>query len=340
MLLPVLPHGFTARSVTLEDGAAVSAVVNANYEYYALDLRFQPSAFVSEWTTPQHDLANNSIVVLDSTDRIVAYADVWAFMNPPVRPQVEFSVHPEFHASELAAPLLAWAEERARAHIALCPPDQQIALRAGSNTMNLFKQQALEAAGFNETRRFYRMRIDLAAAPVEIPLPAGYHYEPYEHPEQIVALIEQDRRSFQDHFGYHETNFDEEVAEIRHYFDTLPHFDASLFNTVYDDATHTLVAATWNLMEDDADPASGYIDSVGVLREHRGKGIALAMLTRAFSKLYARGKHSIALGVDADSLTGALRLYEKVGMRPVLTSIRYEKVLREGIDMTTQTINA
>jgi hypothetical protein len=44
------------------------------------------------------------------------------------------------------------------------------------------------------------------------------------------------------------------------------------------------------------------------------------------------------LGVDASSLTGATRLYEKAGMHIVEESDRYEKDLRPGKDLGTQTI--
>jgi mycothiol synthase len=41
--------------------------------------------------------------------------------------------------------------------------------------------------------------------------------------------------------------------------------------------------------------------------------------------------------VDAQSLTGATRLYERAGMHIAQEDITYEKELRAGIDMSTQT---
>jgi ribosomal protein S18 acetylase RimI-like enzyme len=88
----------------------------------------------------------------------------------------------------------------------------------------------------------------------------------------------------------------------------------------------------------DGDSSVAYIDNVAVLRDHRGKGIAIAMLTYSLNMHYQAGRKSVALHVDASNLTGALRLYEKAGMKPVQTSVRYEKVLREGVDLVTRAL--
>jgi ribosomal protein S18 acetylase RimI-like enzyme len=47
----------------------------------------------------------------------------------------------------------------------------------------------------------------------------------------------------------------------------------------------------------------------------------------AFHEFRRRGFHAAALGVDAESLTGANRLYESAGMRVVRQSDVYEKAL-------------
>ena len=59
---------------------------------------------------------------------------------------------------------------------------------------------------------------------------------------------------------------------------------------------------------------SGWVSLLGVLAESRGRGIAAALLDRAFAAFAARGVRSVLLVVDAESLTGATALYESVGM--------------------------
>ena len=55
---------------------------------------------------------------------------------------------------------------------------------------------------------------------------------------------------------------------------------------------------------------------------------------------YRQGKQRVSLDVDAQSLTGATRLYEKVGMRIQRESITYELVLREGRDLSVQSLES
>ena len=43
----------------------------------------------------------------------------------------------------------------------------------------------------------------------------------------------------------------------------------------------------------------------------------------------------VALGVDAQSPTGATRVYEAAGMRADSSAVIFEKILRPGVDLAT-----
>jgi ribosomal protein S18 acetylase RimI-like enzyme len=64
----------------------------------------------------------------------------------------------------------------------------------------------------------------------------------------------------------------------------------------------------------------------------------MALLLHSFGEFYRRGIHKVALGVDAQSLTGATRLYERAGMHIVRQYARYEKELRPGVELSTQAL--
>jgi ribosomal protein S18 acetylase RimI-like enzyme len=53
-------------------------------------------------------------------------------------------------------------------------------------------------------------------------------------------------------------------------------------------------------------------------------------LLHNFRCFYDRGAPSVALGVDSANATGAIRLYESVGMKTVRNYVLFEKVLRDG----------
>lgn len=52
-----------------------------------------------------------------------------------------------------------------------------------------------------------------------------------------------------------------------------------------------------------------------------------ALLKHAFAAFAGRGFAAVILGAEADSPTGANRLYERVGMRTTHRPARYEKQL-------------
>ena len=70
-----------------------------------------------------------------------------------------------------------------------------------------------------------------------------------------------------------------------------------------------------------------HIALVGTRAAGRKRGIATALLMTAMSAARADGYDQASLGVDADSLTGAVRLYERVGFTVDQTWIAYRKRL-------------
>jgi len=102
----------------------------------------------------------------------------------------------------------------------------------------------------------------------------------------------------------------------------------------------------WFLAEDEADGRiagaclsrvtanEGYIGTVGVRRPWRGRGLGLALLRYAFGECYRRGSRKVQLSVDAESATGAPRLYFRAGMHVIRSYVMYRKLLRPGEGMS------
>jgi mycothiol synthase len=74
-------------------------------------------------------------------------------------------------------------------------------------------------------------------------------------------------------------------------------------------------------------PGTGWVESLAVRREWRRRGVGKALLLRAFRALCGRGWTFAGLTVDATNPTGAVRLYESVGMRSANRRLTYEKQL-------------
>jgi ribosomal protein S18 acetylase RimI-like enzyme len=72
-------------------------------------------------------------------------------------------------------------------------------------------------------------------------------------------------------------------------------------------------------------PTGGWIHQVAVLPSWRRHGIASQLLYAVFGEYYQRGTRRIGLTVDPHNVTGAQRVYERVGMHPVRLHTTLEK---------------
>lgn len=68
----------------------------------------------------------------------------------------------------------------------------------------------------------------------------------------------------------------------------------------------------------------GWINLVGTLRPYRGRGIATALVLRSLGAFDREGLTHAALNVDADSPTGAGRLYREMGFEPINRWVTYQ----------------
>jgi ribosomal protein S18 acetylase RimI-like enzyme len=100
-----------------------------------------------------------------------------------------------------------------------------------------------------------------------------------------------------------------------------------------------MVANCWCTGNHEGDDMVGYVQSLGVRKPWRGRGIARNLLLHAFGEFRRRGKRGAALDADAHSLTGATRLYESVGMREVHRNAVYVKELRSGEDLAVRSLD-
>jgi mycothiol synthase len=173
----------------------------------------------------------------------------------------------------------------------------------------------LEAAGGNVVRHYWRMGVTFAQPPPEPALPAGVVIE---RPGDDVAALRELHHvidtAFLDHYGFAETVFEEWLARQS----GAPGADRDLWWLLRADGTPAaaLVGRDW--------PDTGWVQGIGTLRAFRGRGLARLLLRTAFAEFGRRGQLTVSLGVDADNPTGAVALYESVGMRVQHETLRYE----------------
>jgi mycothiol synthase len=174
-----------------------------------------------------------------------------------------------------------------------------------------------QGRGFTPIRRFYEMAIELSEAPVVSALPEGFTLEPFRK-EDARAYYEALDAAFQDHWEHHSVGFDRWWEEKQKAHD----FDPTLWFVVRERDKIARV-----IRNDPDRNGGGYVAAIGVQRAWRGKGVGRALLLRTFAEFYSRGVERVTLGVDAQSPTGATKLYESVGMTIESAAVVYEKAV-------------
>ena len=324
---------YLRRPLTLDDAERVAEICGAASASAGANERFQARDLRKEWTEPGFDLSDSSLGIVSRRGLLIGYAALFATEEPPVRPWFAWAVAPELGDPAIRAALLSWAKDRASAVIPQCPPEARVSVWGGAYQGYCADELALEAAGFAPARVWHEMRIDMAARPAAIDLPAGFVTRPYRQEKDLPLLVAVVRDAFSDHYGHIEQSFDKDLQMFRHWFDGNPYFDPDRMLLAVDEATGIVAGSLLPLTEYHRRPGVGYIDMVGVRRAYRRRGLASALLRRSFAEYWDRGVKSVCLEVDGESLTNALALYERVGMSVHQSVVTYEKLLRDGVEL-------
>jgi mycothiol synthase len=187
---------------------------------------------------------------------------------------------------------------------------------AGAAEPDAAARALFEARGYREVRRFYEMAIELTEEPAEPVLPDGLVVDEL-HDDEYETFYEALNEAFADHWEWHQTPYDEwlERRQGQHRDEHGP-----VWFVVRDG--NELAAVTRN----DAEVAGGgYVGAIGVRPAWRGKGLGKALLQRTFAEFWRRGTTRVTLDVDAQNETGAVALYERVGMHVGACGVAFEK---------------
>jgi ribosomal protein S18 acetylase RimI-like enzyme len=121
------------------------------------------------------------------------------------------------------------------------------------------------------------------------------------------------RSAIDESFGEDPFHHPVSEAAFRDFYLGSRGFDPALWLLAWDDAELAGFALAY--AERVGEPGLGWVGTLGVRGPWRRRGLGEALLRAAFRELYGRGLRRVGLGVDAENVTGALPLYERVGMR-------------------------
>jgi mycothiol synthase len=218
---------------------------------------------------------------------------------------------PPSEGDDIRVALLEWVEGRTKER------DGEV-LRLHAPTTDEPTKSLLESRGYQVIRHFYRMRVELDAGVPEPQWPEGVTVRAAT-PDDAALAYETHQESFEDHWEFSQMPFEEWKHAM-----LSEGFDPSLWFFVEDGPEAAAVALC---REHEGEKGLGWVRVLGVRKGWRRKGLGRALLLHCFHEFRRHGFSAAALGVDAESLTGANRLYESVGMHVIRQSDVYEKAL-------------
>jgi mycothiol synthase len=333
-----LPTGLTSQPACLKDADRAVKLYNTFGTAYLGGPTENREDMMAAWQTPGYVLATDTCMVLAPDGECVAFGDFWDKNEKHSNYNVWIVVHPQYEGQGIGSYLLNWAEDRAQKSLPLAPAEARVVMQQGVDARLAKGIDFLSQHDFNRVRNFYHMHIELDQPPPAASVSNGFIIRPFKGEDERRELLRALHEAFRDHWGFVDEPFENYYQRWMHRARQLKELDPGLWYVAIQDGT--IAGGSLCATARPEDPEMGWIHTLGIRRPYRKQGLGLALLHTAFGEFYRRGKKRVGLGVDASSLTGAVRLYEKAGMHIARQFITFEKILREGEELSTQQLSA
>jgi GNAT superfamily N-acetyltransferase len=282
-----LPAGMTGRALSRADAEAVLTVVNAAEKQDIGQVMAELEDLLGDWQRPSFDLSRQAIGVFEG-ESLVAFGEVF-------KAHAEAAVEPEHRSRGIGTWLADWLEWCARRHGGTVVGQT---VPADSSPERFFR-----ARGYVEGWTAWVLQVPAGQAIEPQPLPAGYVLRDLVPGEDDLIAYRLVEDAFNEWPDREPAAFDDWAARtIRR-----PGFQPWQMRFVAD-PTGEPVGVAFTVLTGD----TGYVHQLAVRSDQRGRGLARALLVDAFGRARERG--ALVSELSTDSHTGALTVYEHIGM--------------------------
>ncbi len=283
----------------------------------------------TQFEDPWSDPATCSLGAFTSEGQAVAMARTFMNPNPETEARCYFDVevYPAHRGHGLEDFVLDWGEANGRQRLRAMPAHLPRQLMHGVDDKMVEEVARVERHDFTPNRYFYRMRRDLSQPIPEGPLPEGLALRVYT-PDLSEPFRVAFDEAFRDHWNYEPITPD----EWEMFFLKRASFRPDLSLVVMDG--DEIAAFSFNTVNPEENARNGikegWVGELGTRRPWRKRGLASALLCATMRVFQAEGLDYTTLGVDTQNPTGALGVYERVGLAPVKRFISFAKTISPG----------
>ncbi|MBL8165042.1 MAG: GNAT family N-acetyltransferase [Anaerolineae bacterium] len=303
------------RTFRWEDLPALVEMMNRHAEALGKSSRVTVEEVERTWRTPYNHPDRDAFVAVGADGQIIGYTIADILDDP----HQAFGVYQVLSGNRAAGSVLMQAASDHFHAMALAnaDPDKPITMDWRVTSTNADAISLCEEQGFEQVRQFYTMRIALDQPLPAAVLPPGFALRPFTL-DDLAAVYDAKVEMFQDHWGDQHDPLHEWRSTVE-----APHFDPSLWWVAYaGDAIAGIVLSQPTTAE------TAWVGILGVRRAWRKQGLAQALLQLCFAEYQRRGLREVFLGVDSNSQTNAVKLYQRAGMHIHQTVLYYRQYLR------------
>ena len=286
-----LPEGLSTRPLTRDDARAVYEVMAAQEAADLDEVMIEEADIVSDWSRSSFDIASSTIGVFDG-DRMVAYGEVGA------SGRCDAAVDPAYRGRGIGTAVAHWMQDNARSR-GVAEIGMPVPLGSPGDRL-------LAALGYRVRWESWGLSLLDGARVPERELPEGYVVREAD-PSEYVQVWQVQEDAFLEWSDRDREPFEDWRASVT----GRPGFEPWHLRVVVDPAGGVMAMAWVQFGLETA-----FISRLATRKEQRGRGLAQALLVDSFRVGREHGARKSELSTD--SRTGALSLYEKVGM--VVTS--------------------
>lgn len=277
---------------------------------------------------------HRDVILAEADSQVVGYSRVtWWDENGGDWIYLHFGfVLPAWRGKGIGSAMLSFCQERLRQIAA----EQIEHGKRSANAPAYFQSDAvnsdlattrlLEEHGFQPVRYHYTMlRPNLENIP-KASLPRGIEVRPVDWQAHKRQIFEAEIEAFRDHWGFSEPD-ENDYADFVAYVEQDPNIDPALWRVAWQgDQVVGMVRSFINPNENrEYNRLRGWTEHISVRKPWRKQGVATALINLSLQALKEKGMREAALGVDTQNTSGALRVYERAGFRPIKTYTTYRK---------------